>query len=147
MGLIEALGSGPVAIDSCILIYFIERHPAYAPLLRPLFRAAAAEKRQLFTSALTLLEVGVLPLRKLDWPLYARYERVLLQSREVRLLPIRYDDLRLAALIRARYHMKTPDALHLAAAMRAGCTRFLTNDRRLRAGIPGIRVVSLDDNR
>src|SRR6266542_6946758 len=37
MDLIAAIGSGPVAIDSAIFIYFIERHPRYLPLLRPIF--------------------------------------------------------------------------------------------------------------
>jgi predicted nucleic acid-binding protein len=44
-----------------------------------------------------------------------------------------------AAEIRASYGLKTPDAIHLAAATLAGCDVFLTNDRRL-AGFPGIVV-------
>jgi predicted nucleic acid-binding protein len=37
-----------------------------------------------------------------------------------------------ATLIRAQHGFKTIDALHLAAAVEAGCGRFLTNDTRLR---------------
>src|SRR2546421_202086 len=33
--------------------------------------------------------------------------------------------------IRARHGFKTPDAIHLAAALVAGCDVFLTNDHRL----------------
>jgi predicted nucleic acid-binding protein len=33
--------------------------------------------------------------------------------------------------IRARYGFRTPDALHLAAAVVSGCDVFLTNDYRL----------------
>jgi predicted nucleic acid-binding protein len=33
--------------------------------------------------------------------------------------------------IRAHYGFKTPDAIHLAAAVVAGCEVFLTNDHRL----------------
>lgn len=59
----EALGSGPVAIDASILIYFIERRPKHHALLRPLFAQARDGDRSLFTSALSLLEVEVAPLR------------------------------------------------------------------------------------
>ena len=38
---------------------------------------------------------------------------------------------RRAAEIRASHNFKTPDALHLAAAVEGGCTAFLTNDGRL----------------
>ena len=34
-------------------------------------------------------------------------------------------------MLRAQYGFKTPDALHLAAAVIHGCDRFLTNDARL----------------
>lgn len=33
--------------------------------------------------------------------------------------------------IRAHYGFKTPDAIHLAAAVVSGCDVFLTNDHRL----------------
>ncbi len=33
--------------------------------------------------------------------------------------------------MRADLGFKTPDALHLAAAIEGGCDRFLTNDARL----------------
>ena len=33
--------------------------------------------------------------------------------------------------IRARYGFRTPDAMHLAAAVVSGCDVFLTNDHRL----------------
>jgi predicted nucleic acid-binding protein len=38
-----------------------------------------------------------------------------------------------ATAIRASYKFKTPDSLHLAAAVEAACTVFLTNDHRLAA--------------
>ena len=36
-----------------------------------------------------------------------------------------------ATVIRAQYRFKTPDAIHLAAAVIANCDVFLTNDHRL----------------
>jgi predicted nucleic acid-binding protein len=47
-----------------------------------------------------------------------------------------------ATVIRGRYRFKTPDALHLAAAIEAGCQTFLTNDARL-GGFPDLTVEAL----
>jgi predicted nucleic acid-binding protein len=44
-----------------------------------------------------------------------------------------------ATLIRAQYHYKTPDALHLSAAIEAGCNSFLTSDIQL-ATFPGLKI-------
>jgi predicted nucleic acid-binding protein len=38
---------------------------------------------------------------------------------------------RRAAKIRARYNFRTPDALHLAAAVEGACDLFITNDAQL----------------
>lgn len=51
----------------------------------------------------------------------------------------------LAAVLRAESNLKTPDALHLAAAMHAGCDEFCTNDRQLiRIATPRIKVIDWD---
>jgi predicted nucleic acid-binding protein len=43
----------------------------------------------------------------------------------------------------AAHRYETADALHLAAAVEAGCETFVTADKRL-AGFPGLTVVVLD---
>lgn len=49
----------------------------------------------------------------------------------------------LATELRARHGLKTPDALHLAAAIACGCNELWTNDGRLtRATDNRIRVVT-----
>ena len=63
MGLIAEVGSGSVALDTAIFIYLIEENPQYLPEIVPLFREADAGTRELVTSALTLLEVLVVPYR------------------------------------------------------------------------------------
>jgi predicted nucleic acid-binding protein len=49
-----------------------------------------------------------------------------------------------AADFRARYGMRLPDALQVAAAVQERCEAFLTNDRRL-ARVTETRVLVLDD--
>ena len=62
MGLIADLGQGAVAIDTAIFIYFIEENPRFLPAILPLFKQADQGKRELITSALTLLEVLLVPI-------------------------------------------------------------------------------------
>lgn len=142
MGLIDDLGPGRVGIDTAIFIYFIEATPAWSPVITPLFRAADIGHRELVTSALTLLEVLVVPYRANNDRLAARYEALLTRSRGIRLIDLTRDQLRRAAQLRAQTGVRTPDALQLAAALEAGCTAFVTNDRRLPA-VSGLRVMQL----
>jgi len=142
MGLIADLGPGSVAVDTAVFIYFIEENPRFLPLVVPLFREADHEKRDLVTSALTLLEVLVVPYRAGNRPLAERYEALLTRSRGVRLVELTREQLRAAAQLRAATGVKTPDALQLVAALGVGCTTFVTNDRRL-PPVPGLRLIQL----
>jgi predicted nucleic acid-binding protein len=146
VGLMADLGHGPVGVDTAIFIYLIEEHPRFLRLIEPLFREVDKGRRELVTSALTLLEVLVVPYRSGNHLLARRYEALLTQSRGVRVTEISRDHLRAAAQLRAATSVKTPDSLHLVAAMSARCTVFLTNDRDLPA-IPGIRILQLSSYR
>jgi predicted nucleic acid-binding protein len=142
LGLNEDIGPGAVAFDTAVFIYFIEEESRYLPLIAPLFEEADSGKRELVTSAVTLLEVLVVPYRAGDVQLAERYELLLTRSRGVRMVDITRDQLRAAAQLRAATGMKTPDALQIAAALSAECLTFLTNDRGL-PGVPGLRIVQL----
>lgn len=142
MGLIQDLGTRNVGVDTAIFIYFIEENPQFLPEIFPLFQEADKGKKELVTSALTLLEVLVVPYRAGNRSLAERYEALLTRSRGVRLIELSHEQLRAAAQLRAATGVKTPDALQLVAAIGAGCTTFVTNDRRL-PPIPGLRIVEL----
>ena len=140
--MIKDLGTGPAGVDAVAFIYFIEEHPKFLPVILPLFRQADEGRRDVVTSALTLLEVLVVPYRAGNRSLAERYESLLTRGRGVRLVDLSFDQLRAAAQLRAATGVKTPDALQLVAAIGAGCTTFVTNDRRL-PSIPGLRIVEL----
>lgn len=137
---------GKVALDTAVFIYFIEEHPCYLPLIAPLFAEVDAGVREIVTSALTILEVLVVPYRVGDVPLAERYEDVLTRSRGLRVVDLDRSQLRTAAQLRALYGVRTPDALQLAAALSERCIAFVTNDRRLPT-LPGLRILQLDDFR
>lgn len=142
--MIAELGPGPVCLDTTAFIYFIEAHPRFAPVLLPVFQEADRGRREIVTSALTLLEVLVVPYRAGNRALAERYEHLLSRARGLKLAPISMDILRGAAQIRAGTTARTPDAIQLATAIGHGCTSFVTNDRRLPA-IQGIRVLNLSN--
>jgi predicted nucleic acid-binding protein len=142
VGLIADLGPGAAAIDTAIFIYFIEEEPRFLPHILPVFEEADGGKRELVTSALTLLEVLVVSYRAGNTQLAERYELLLTRSRGIRMTELSRDQLRAAAQLRAMTGVKTPDALHLISALTTGCKTFLTNDRRL-PKVPGLRVIQL----
>ncbi len=146
MGLIDALGPGPVAVDTAVFIYLIEEHPAYLPVVEPLFDEVAAGMREIVTSAVTLLEVLVVPFRTGEVALAGLYEALLTRSRGLRLVEIDRGQLRAAAQLRAHYDLRTPDALQLAAALSSRCSAFVTNDRRL-PPLPGLPIMQVSNHR
>lgn len=142
MGLIDDAGKGPVALDTAAFIYFIEAHPAYLTPLRPLFVAADCGEPTIVTSAVTLLEVLVVPYRAGNTALAQRYETLLTRGRGVLLREIDRGLLRAAAQLRAVTGVRTPHALQIAAALAEGCTAFVTNDQRLHS-LPGLPVFQI----
>ena len=49
--------------------------------------------------------------------------------------------------LRVRHGLKTPDALHLATALHHGCSKFWTNDNRLKAAAGALAVNVLQPDR
>lgn len=143
MGLSAALRRR-MAVDTAVFIYFIEEHPDFLPLVAPIFESTVRGGRELVTSAVSLLEVLVVPYRAGNLALAERYEALLTRSRGLTLVDADRTQLRAAAQLRALYRIRTPDALQLAAALSHGCETFVTNDRAL-PELPGLRIVQLKD--
>jgi predicted nucleic acid-binding protein len=135
--------SGLVYLDANPLIYSVEKHPVFGPLLQPLWQAAQAKSIDVISSDLVLMEVLVGPLKSGDAALESAYEQALFGT-DMRLISITHLLLREAARLRATTKLKTPDAIHAATAAHAGCVLFVTNDTGFR-GIAGLPVVILDD--
>jgi predicted nucleic acid-binding protein len=143
MGTLSLPASGVVYADAQVFIYSVEKHPTYGPLLRPLWQAVQAGTLEVVSSELALMETLVGPLKKADAVLVADYEQFFQQA-GVRLLPITQAVLREAARLRATTRLRTPDALHAATALLAGCVLFLSNDYGFRS-VPGLPLVVLQD--
>ena len=107
MGLIADLPGGSVGVDTMLFIYLIEEHPTFLPIVSPLFRRADGGGERLVTSALTLLEVLVLPYSAGNRHVADRYEALLTRSRGIELVSLTHRQLRAAAQLRSATGVKT----------------------------------------
>jgi len=123
-----------IYLDSCVAIYLVEYDPVFGPIAR---RALECCDEQVAVSPLVHLECLVKPYKQLDVSLEADY-RCFLGGLVG--LPVLAEDFERAAHIRADHGLRTPDALHLAIAGRAGCTALWTNDDRFAKAAPGYAV-------
>lgn len=136
--------SGRVYIDAQIIIYTVDKEPNFWPRLQPLWQAVQSGSIELVTSELTMLECLVIPLRHQNTTREAAYHTYF-NGQTVQFFPIDRTILFEAAQLRASIQrLRTPDSLHVATAIGAGCTTLLTNDACLRQ-IPGISTTYLGD--
>ena len=129
---------GVIYLDSCLLVYAVEDDPVFGPTTKQrLAQAADTEDAVLAISPLVRLECLVGPMKSGDRSLRLRYERALSLLRLLDMPPAVYDG---AAELRARYGLRTPDALHLACAQHHGCRALWTSDDRLARASHGLAV-------
>src|SRR4051794_40458420 len=107
LGSLRIPAVGPAGIDSGVAIYSVERHPAFYPLLSPLWEASEFGPIEIVVSELILLEAYVRPLRINDAVRVAELDGLLSQP-NVRLVPITQGILRAAANLRANLRLGTP---------------------------------------
>jgi predicted nucleic acid-binding protein len=119
-------------LDASCIIYLIEGEAQLRAAVSQRLEAVSAEPDgRLVTSRLSLLECRAKPLREGDAGTLAAYDSFFSAARLfiVDLGPAVVDR---ATELRARYGLKTPDALHVAAALEAGVDFFVTGDETIK---------------
>ena len=137
-------GINLLGFDTSPFIYFVERHPAYLPMVREIFRGIDEGLFKGFASVVTLTEVLVRPRLNGETALENEYRHILQNSRNFELIPIDVEIADLASELRSRYNLKTPDALQIAAVLSIGCEGFVTNDKKLKQ-VDDLQIIVLDD--
>jgi predicted nucleic acid-binding protein len=140
-------------LDSCIVIYAVEGQPAFQQRALAHIAALEAAGASFVISDLVRNECLVVPFGNNDGALALQYFRFF-QGSNLRTVTLTSAMHERAAMIRGSYYYPNadpnanprryslPDAHHLAAAVEAGCDRFLTNDDQL-AGYADITVEEL----
>ncbi|MBN8727148.1 MAG: type II toxin-antitoxin system VapC family toxin [Xanthomonadales bacterium] len=126
---------GLIYLDTCLLVYAIEGHPEFGA--RVLEALSAEPPGRYAITPLVKLECLAAPMRTGNLVLQQYYEQALEQ---LVLLPMTDEVFVQGARLRARFGIKTPDALHLAAAQHHGCSALWTHDERLVAAAHGLAV-------
>lgn len=126
---------GLIYLDSCLLIYACEDHPVHGAPTRAALSAHASD--QFAISPLTRMECLVKPMRDANLVVQRYFEDSFENFISLPLPDAAYG---LATQLRARFNLKTPDALHLACAQYHGCAALWTNDDRLAQAGHGLAV-------
>jgi len=129
-----------IYFDSCTVIYYIEQHPDFFARIDARVNDPST---RIVVSDLTRLECLVKPLRANDTVRMKQFE-FFFSAPDLTVVGCPRTVFDLAAQLRAHHGLKTPDALHLAAAIEGGCDEFWTNDDRLDAAAANyLRTVTL----
>lgn len=133
-----------IYLDSCTVIYAIEGTPKLRARIGALLLPPNEASPCVIFTDLTRLECRVKPLAEEDAGLLELYDNFFsTPGYELHALDTFTFDL--ATDLRAQYRIRTPDSLHLAAAIAAGCAEFWTNDAHLtQAASDRIAVVTID---
>jgi predicted nucleic acid-binding protein len=114
-------------LDTSPIIYTVETSPLYATKVDAILAAPGLVP---VTSEMARLECRVQPLRQGNQKLLKEFDDYF-ASMILEMIPLTRDVVDKATEIRAQFNFKTPDSLHLAAAVVSRCDVFLTNDHRL----------------
>jgi predicted nucleic acid-binding protein len=133
-----------IALDSNLFIYLFETGGPEATAAQRLLDAAEVGGASLVVASLALAEISVYPAAIDSAVMAERYADAIRSISRLDIVPLTAEIAIEAGLMRGRRGHSLPDAIHLATAVRAGASVFVTNDRRLRA-IPKLAVVQLAD--
>ena len=137
-------GMSLLYVDTAPFIYFTEKRVGAVDKMRAIFTTVNAGQFKIITSPVTLPETLMKPLQAEDEPLITQYRTMFFHTKGIAIGDITAPIGNVAADLRARYNLRTPDALHIATAIDAGCDAFLTNDLGLKRVIE-IKVLVLDE--
>ena len=131
-------------VDTAPLIYYFEEYSSYISKMDRIFDLIATTPVVTFSAVHILTEVMVKPLQTGNHELAQEYRDILVNSDAYTLVSITVPIAESAAELRARYNLRTPDALHVATAISIGCDALLTNDAQLKR-VQELPILVLDE--
>jgi predicted nucleic acid-binding protein len=131
-------------LDTAPVVYYVEKHPRYLPVVQPVFDCMDAGELVAVTSPVTLAECLVKPIELGLDELQRDFGDLIGGGAGIDFRTIDESTGQQAAEFRARYHLGLSDAFQLAVAVLSGCDAFLTNDRDLKR-VTEVKVVVLDE--
>ena len=134
-----------VGLDTSIFVYALEQRSPFALAAEAVLRAVIDGHPTAAISTLVVAELLVVPYRAKRPDLASQYAQYLEAFPHLTLLAPGVEVCRTAARLRGDVPaLKLPDAIHVATAIEAGATAFVTNDARLAAAV-ALPIVLLSD--
>jgi predicted nucleic acid-binding protein len=118
-----------VLIDTNVWLYHLEGNAQFGEAAAELIGDLERGSFKGVASELTLMELQVRPLQLKRQDIADKYELLLDHFPNLVLAPITRDILAYAAVLRAKYGLKTPDAIILSTGVRHGATLAFSNDK------------------
>jgi len=137
-------GVSKIYLDAAPLVYYVEENPTYVKRMDAIIEQIEKLPIQAFSSVLLVPEVLMLPTRLGKTELVKDYKAILFNSQQFQLISVSLQTAVRATDLRAKYNLRTPDAIHMATALELGCELFLTNDNGLKR-VSEIQVLILDE--
>lgn len=134
-----------LGLDTDAIIYFVQANPDHAALMSEIFRQISVGQLLGFTSTLSITETFILPLRAGDTALEQNFRDLLLQSNNLFSLAVDPAIAEIAADLRARYNLRTPDAVQAATAIHAGSDAFLTNNGKHFLRVTELQILVINE--
>ncbi len=129
----ELLGRYSVlGLDTMTFIYHFEENEDYLPFTKALFGLIEDGRIEGKTSVITRLEILVKPKEEGNELLADEYRLILENFPHLEVIPVDAKVADLASVIRAKYKLRTPDAIQLATSILKGAQAFVTNDESLK---------------
>lgn len=119
--------SAKVYLDTNVFIRAFEGTDELSRVLVDLF-ALDVPQPAFATSELTLAELLVHPYRHQDETGRERYDNLVRPSAWLNVGPVDRQVLTGAAVLRSKYRLKLPDAIHVSTALHFGCDLLITGD-------------------
>ena len=117
-----------IFLDTAPVIYYIERHPTFFPLVRPIFESLSDGDLRAVSSPITLAECSIVPYRQGLLELQQVFADALVRNESV-IFRITDELVAIEAVkMRVKYGLKLSDAIQIATAIVSNCDAFLTND-------------------
>lgn len=140
----KGLKGKTIGLDTMIFIYHLEDHPKYSLVTEKLFESIEDSKYVAVTSIITLIEILVKPKMEGNIIAIGDYKDLILTFPNLTVMDINLKIVDTASDLRAKYGIKTPDAIQIAASIVGGAQSFITNDEGLKK-IKDINIVLLDE--
>jgi predicted nucleic acid-binding protein len=119
---------GRIALDTSVFIYQIEENPQYLIPTDHIFFWIEQPGSKAITSTISMTELLVQPYRDSDEQLVDEFYGLLSTYPNLEWIAPGLEIADAAGRVRARYRLRTPDALQAATAASANVTGFITND-------------------